>query len=60
MDLTINFTIGAFDKILSEQDSSVNNKQASSEFNENIALINATEKLSEEESLILMNWIIKL
>lgn len=55
MDLTIYFTLGAFDKILSEQDSSVNNKQASSEFNENIALINATEKLSEEESVINFN-----
>lgn len=55
MDLTIYFTIGAFDKILSEQDSSVNNKQASSEFNENIALINATDKLSEEESVINFN-----
>lgn len=55
MDLTIYFTIGAFDKILSEQDSSVNNKQASSEFNENIALINATDKLYEEESVINFN-----
>ena len=55
MDLTTYFTVGAFDKILSEQDSSVNNKNISSDFNETNAILNATDKLSEEESVINFN-----
>ena len=55
MDLTSYFTIGAFDKILSEQDSSINNRSISTVFNENKESENATNKLSEEESVINFN-----
>jgi len=55
MDLTSYFTIGAFDKILSEQNSSINNRSISTEFNEDKELVNATDKLSEEESVINFN-----
>jgi len=55
MDLTSYFTIGAFDKILSDQDSSINNRSISTEFNEDKELVNATDKLSEEESVINFN-----
>ena len=55
MDLTKYFTIGAFDSILSEQDSSMKSKSLSTEFNENNEIINATDKLSKEESVINFN-----
>ena len=51
MDLTSYFTIGAFDKILSEQDFSTN-ERFSDRFNENEEIIKAAEKLSKEESVI--------
>ena len=50
LDLTSFFTIGAFDKILSEQDFSTNEKL--SEFNENEEIAKASERLSKEESII--------
>ena len=51
IDLTSYFTIGAFDKILSEQDSFINNREISTIFNDDKELENATDKLSEEESV---------
>ena len=55
MDLTRYFTISAFDTIVSEQDSSLENKNIYNDFNEDNAIMNATDKLSEQESVINFN-----
>ena len=55
MDLTRYFTISAFDRIVSEQDSSLENKNIYNDFNEDKAIMNATDKLSEQESVINFN-----
>ena len=55
MDLTSYFTISAFDKIVSEQDCSLNNKNKYNDFNEDNAIKNAIDKLSEEETVINFN-----
>ena len=50
IDLTSYFTIGPFDKIVSEQDLSTNEKLFINDFNENEEIIKASETLSKEES----------
>lgn len=59
MDLTNYFTIGAFEDILSESDSSdSSNKSNTTEFDENNAIINSLYKLSEKESVFNFNQLI--
>ena len=53
MELTNYFTIGAFDKLLNEQNSCINNN--STYFNEKEVVEKAVEKLTEEDSIINFN-----
>ena len=57
IDLTSYFTIGAFDKIISEQNISIKEISNSTDFNENEARELATEKLSQEELVINFNML---